>query len=230
MSWSFAERLKEVKSRIDAAIERSGRSHDDVRLLAVTKTVAPEKIHEAVECGLDVFGESRVQEARQKIPLCAGRLAWHMIGHLQSNKVGEAVRLFRMIHSVDSEKLLRAIDTACGTAGVAMPVCLEVNVSGESSKFGVDPDAGPAILRASRDLMHVEIVGLMTMPPVARDPNQARPYFRRLRELRDEWRDATGFLLPELSMGMSHDFEVGIEEGATWVRLGSILFGERVRS
>lgn len=226
---NLADRLNGIRERIHRACERSRRRGDEVKLLPVSKKVAPEVISEAAACGLSVFGESRVQEARQKIPLCPGRLSWHMVGHLQTNKVRDAVGLFRMIHSVDSEKLLRCIDRAVGASGMPMPVCIEVNVSGEGRKFGVDPASMPGVLKAANELMHVDVVGLMTMPPLTRDPEDARPYFRRLRELRDAWRDESGFELPELSMGMSHDFEIAIEEGATWVRLGTILFGKRPR-
>lgn len=228
MGESFEERLNQVQARIRNACERVRRQPDDVRLLPISKTWGPEEIREAADCGLTVFGENRVQEAKQKIPLCPGRLSWHMVGHLQTNKVGDAVQLFQMIHSVDSLKLLRAVDRISGAAGVVMPVCLEVNVSGEGSKFGLAPEAVPEVLKAANDLMQVDVVGLMTIPPVARDPEEARPHFRRLRELRDQWRDQTGFVLPDLSMGMSHDFEIAIEEGATWVRLGTILFERRV--
>jgi pyridoxal phosphate enzyme (YggS family) len=212
---------------MEGACAAAHRDPGEVSLLPVTKTVPPERIAEAAECGLTVFGESRVQEARQKIPLCAGQHRWHVVGHLQTNKVREAVRLFQMVHSVDSERLLRAMESACGEAGVAMPVCVEVNVSGEGSKFGVSPEAAPGLLKIAGELMRVEVVGLMTIPPFTREPAEARPYYRRLRELRDECREGTGLALPHLSMGMSRDFDVAIEEGATWIRLGTILFGER---
>ncbi len=224
---TFEKRLKDVRERIGQACARARRTFEDVKIIAVSKTMSPDAVHEAADCGLAVFGESRVQEARQKIPLCPGHLSWHMIGHLQSNKALEAVRLFQVIHSVDSEKLLRFINRAGEAAGLVVPVCLEINVSGESSKFGITPEAAPALLNATNELMHVDVAGLMTIPPVTRDPADARPYFSRLRELRGRWRDETGFALSELSMGMSHDFEVAVEEGATWVRLGTILFGKR---
>lgn len=223
----FEERLTRIRERIAKACERSGRKPETVNLLPVSKTYGPERVREAAECGLTVFGENRVLEARQKIPLCPGNLAWHLVGHLQTNKVKEAVRLFAMIHSVDSRRLLVAIDTAGELTGRIMPVFLEVNVSGESSKFGLAPADVPAILNAANGLQRVEIVGLMTMPPIAEDPEHARPFFQKLRALRDQWRPATGFALNELSMGMSHDFEIAIEEGATWIRVGTLLFGSR---
>jgi pyridoxal phosphate enzyme (YggS family) len=196
-------------------------------MAAVTKGIGPEQVRNAAEAGLRIFGENRVQEARQKIPMCSSELEWHMIGHLQTNKVRDAVRLFSMIHSVDSLKLIRSINDACGLTGNAMPVCLQVNVSGESSKYGLSPEDVPAVLQESKGLINVDITGLMTIPPFASEPEDVRPFFRRLRELRDQWQDECGIPLRELSMGMSNDFDVAVEEGATWVRLGSILFGER---
>jgi len=227
MNTVFEDRIAAVRNRIQAACERVGRRPEEVRILAVSKTYGPECIQEAAACGLTFFGESRVQEARQKIPLCPTALTWHLIGHLQTNKVKDAVNLFHLIQAVDSLKLLMAIETAAEAAGRVMPVFLEVNVSGESSKFGLAPEAVPGILQAANGLRRVEIQGLLTMPPLAEDPEHARPFFRTLREHRDRWRQETGFELRELSMGMSHDFEVAVEEGATWVRLGSILFGKR---
>lgn len=227
MSTSFAENLAGVKTRIDAACRGSGRRADSVRILPVTKKIGPDVVSEAAAAGVTAFGESRVQEARQKIPMCPGHLQWHMIGHLQGNKVKEAARLFVMIHSVDSLRLLEALNAACEDAGRRMPVCIEVNVAGDSSKYGVGEQDLPALLAAGQGLMRVEIVGLMTIPPFTEDPEGARPHFRRLRELRDRMRTETDLVLDELSMGMSHDFEVAVEEGATWIRLGSVLFGRR---
>ena len=227
MSETFQERLDAVNRRIEAACGRIGRDPSGVRLIAVSKTHGPDSIREAEACGLRVFGENKVQEAKVKIPLCSGSLSWHMVGHLQRNKVRDAVQLFEMIHSVDSLRLLESIDEACDEAGRNMPVLLEVNVSGEGSKFGMPPDTVPEVLEAANRLMRVNIAGLMTMPPFTEDPEKARPHFRRLRDLRDQWRAATGVALEDLSMGMTHDFEVAIEEGATWIRVGTALFGER---
>ena len=227
MDESIENRLNQVKTRIRDACRRADRDPDEVHLLVVSKTHGPERVRDAADCGLMVFGENRIQEANQKIPNCPGHLSWHMVGHLQTNKVKYAVRLFQMIHSVDSLKLLAAINTSCEMKGVVMPVCLEVNVSGESSKFGLAPESVPEILSAANGFMHVDVVGLMTIPPIAEDTEETRPYFKKLRELRDKWRDATGFMLSELSMGMSHDFEIAIEEGATWIRLGTVIFGKR---
>lgn len=224
---SFEQRLAAVEQRIVSACARCGRSRDAVTMVAVAKKFGPESVSEAAACGVGVLGENRVQEALHKIPLCPGQLEWHMVGHLQRNKVRDAVRLFRMIHSVDSVRLLDAINEASQSEGVVMPVCVQVNVAGESSKFGLEPDALPALLEHAGSAMHVDVVGLMTMPPFAEDPEDVRPYFARLRELRDRARAQSGFGLPGLSMGMSHDFEIAIEEGATWVRLGTVLFGRR---
>ena len=227
MQDTFEERLTRIRSRVAQACQRSGRQPETVKLLPVSKTHGPERVRAAAACGLTVFGENRIQEARQKIPLCPGHLAWHLIGHLQTNKVKEAVCLFAMIHAVDSLRLLTAIDTAGELTGRIMPVLLEVNVSGESSKFGLAPADVPAVLDAANSLQRVEIIGLMTMPPIAEDPEHTRPFFQKLRTLRDQWRPATGFALNELSMGMSHDFEIAVEEGATWIRVGTVLFGSR---
>lgn len=227
MQSEFQQRLEEVRRRIAFACTRVGRSPDGVRLVAVSKSHGPERIREAVECGLMVFGESRVQEAQAKIPQCPGRLSWHLVGHLQRNKAAAAVMLFDLIHSVDSLRLLQTLEQVSGAAGKVIPILIEVNVSGESSKFGVAPQEVPALLEAANRLSHVEIRGLMTIPPFSEDPEKARPYFRRLRELRDRWRAECGYALEELSMGMTHDLEVAVEEGATWVRVGTALFGER---
>lgn len=221
------DRLARIRERMAAACGRAGRNPDEVRLLAVSKTQPPERVAEAFRAGLTVFGENRVQEAAAKIPLCPSPLEWHLIGHLQGNKAKAAVSLFQMIHSVDSVALLDRINRLCEEAGRDMPVCLEINVSGEASKFGMPPEEVPAALEQAVSMMRVSVVGLMTMPPYAEDPGRARHFFQTLRALRDRCRAQTGFDLPELSMGMSHDFEVAIEEGATWIRVGSALFGER---
>lgn len=220
-------RLTDIQRRIALACGRVGREPAGVKLLAVTKTLGPEVVQEAVAAGLMVFGESRVQESRVKIPLCSSNLHWHYIGHVQTNKARDVVRLFEMIHAVDSLRLLEHLDRVAQEEGRTVPVCLEVNVSGERSKFGMAPEEVPAVLARAASLFRVHVAGLMTIPPIAEDPEEARPFFRRLRELRDRWQGETGVLLPELSMGMSHDFEVAVEEGATWVRVGSLLFGPR---
>jgi pyridoxal phosphate enzyme (YggS family) len=226
---TFEQRLNGVRERVQAACDRSGRARDDVSIVVIAKNHGPERVREAADCGITIIGENRVQEAIHKQSMCPGGLEWHMVGHLQKNKVKHAVRVFRMIHSVDSTELLEVIDRACGEHGVVIPVCLQVNVSGEGSKFGMAPADGPGVLERCSSLMNVDVVGLMTIPPFLPDPEDARPYFAELRGLRDSWRDASGFDLEDLSMGMSGDFEVAIEEGATWVRLGTVLFGKRGR-
>lgn len=220
----FAERLKQVEQRMQSACERAGRSREAVRLIAVSKTYGPDRVREAAEHSVTLFGENRVQEARAKIPMCPARLEWHLIGHLQRNKVKYAVQLFSMIHSVDSLRLLEEINAR---TGCIMPVLLEVNVSGEAVKFGLAPEETAAVVEAANAMDKVEVRGLMTVPPFTADPEDARVHFVKLRTLRDRVQDETGTPLPELSMGMSNDFEVAIEEGATWIRVGSALFGKR---
>lgn len=227
ISGSFEERLAAIRGRMEKACLRAGRSPEDVLLIPVTKGVDPERVTEASRCGLDIFGESKVQEARQKIAMCSGSLTWHMVGHLQSNKVKEAVRLFSMIHSIDSPGLLRQVGTACEDAGRTMPVCIEVNIGGEGSKYGLAETEVEGVVAAANDLSRIEMKGLMAIPPAAENPEASRPYFRRLREIRDRVRASTGVDLRDLSMGMSHDFEIAIEEGATMIRVGTVLFGRR---
>lgn len=224
---TIAGRIERIRARMAAACARAGRDPDGVRLLAVSKTQPPESVTEAAAAGLTVFGENKVQEAAAKIPLCPSHLHWHLVGHLQGNKVRAAVRLFETIHSVDSAGLLERINALAGDEGARPSLLLEVNVSGEASKFGLRPGDVAPVLDAARSLSQVSVVGLMTMPPFAEDPGRTRAYFRALRELRDRLRSDTGFDLPELSMGMSADFEVAIEEGATWIRVGTDLFGPR---
>lgn len=210
-----------------AACERAGRAPESVRLLAVSKTHPPETIREAVNCGQLLFGENKIQEAKAKIPLCPGKCRWHFIGHLQSNKVRDAVELFEMIQGVDSLALAREINRRGEQAAKRMPVLLEVNVAGEASKFGYAPERLLAELGELNALPKIEIHGLMAIPPFTPEPEKARPYFRRLRELKARAENLLGAPLPELSMGMSGDFEIAIEEGATLVRVGTALFGER---
>jgi pyridoxal phosphate enzyme (YggS family) len=224
MSDTFEKRLEKVELRIAAACEKAGRPRDSVHLLAVSKTKPPEAIREAAGCGLRLFGENKVQEAQSKIPLCPDGLEWHLIGHLQSNKAKVAANLFRMIHSVDSLKLLNALDTH---ADMSLPVLLQVNVSGEASKSGMAPGEVADVIEAANQMAKVEVHGLMTIPPFTSDPEKARVHFAALRNLRDRLQQETGTPLPELSMGMSHDLEIAIEEGSTWVRIGTDLFGSR---
>ncbi len=221
---SFAENLASIQQRIHAACDRAGRDPGSVALLAVSKTHPPESIREAVNCGQLFFGENKIQEARAKIPLCPGKARWHFIGHLQSNKVRDAVELFEMIQGVDSLNLAREISKRAEQASKTLPVLLEMNVAGEGSKFGYKPDQLLSELNELNALPRIEIHGLMAIPPYAPVPERARPYFQKLRDLKNDCEQVLGAPLPELSMGMSGDFEVAIEEGSTMVRLGSALW------
>ena len=223
----MAENLEAVKARMAEACARAGRPAESVRLLAVSKTYGPEAVREAAAAGQRLFGENRVQEAAAKIPECPGRLEWHLIGHLQGNKVAQAARLFDWVHSVDSAKVLEALDRQAGEAGRTLQVLAQVNVSGERSKSGLSPEEAPAVVSLGNTLRNVQVRGLMTIPPLSEDPEKARPFFRKLRELRDRWAAEWGMDLSELSMGMTHDLEVAIEEGATFVRVGTGIFGAR---
>ena len=224
---TIAENLTSVQARIRTACAQAGRAADTVRLLAVSKTHGPEAVREAAACGQVLFAENRVQEAAAKIPDCPGHLQWHLIGHLQSNKAALAAQLFDWVHSVDSVKLLEALDRQAAEAGRTLQVLVQVNVSGERSKSGLSPEGVLSVLEQGNRLHHVQIRGLMTIPPLAEDAEKARPYFRKLRELRDSWAHQTGLDLAELSMGMTHDMTVAIEEGATFVRVGTGIFGVR---
>ena len=224
---SFADNLAAIQQRIQAACARKGRDPGSILLLAVSKTCPAEMIGDAVNCGQVFFGESKVQEAKAKIPSCPGKARWHFIGHLQSNKVRDAVALFDMIQSVDSLNLAREISKRCDEAAKQMPVLLEVNVAGESSKFGYSPENLLADVKELNSLPRLSVQGLMTVPPFTSDPARIRPHFQRLRELRTKCEEIIGSPLPHLSMGMSGDFEIAIEEGATIVRVGTALFGAR---
>jgi hypothetical protein len=224
------DNLNSIQLRIRAACERAGRAPDSVTLLAVSKTHPPETVRAAADCGQWLFGENKIQEAKAKIPLCPGKCRWHFIGHLQSNKVRDTVELFQMIQSVDSLGLAQEINRRCEQAARQMPVLLEVNVAGEASKFGYPPERLLAELQELNALPRIELHGLMTVPPFVTDPEKARPHFRRLRELKERAEAALGAPLPHLSMGMSGDFEVAIEEGSTLVRIGTALFGSRPKA
>jgi PLP dependent protein len=224
----FAENLDSIRRRIAAACARAGRAENSVTLLAVSKTHPPETIRAAVAAGQLLFGENKIQEAKAKIPLSPGKARWHFIGHLQSNKVRDAVELFELIQGVDSLAIAREISKRAEQAAKTMPILLEVNVAGEGSKFGYAPDKLLAELSELNALPRIEVHGLMAIPPYAAVPEKARPYFRKLRELKTECEQILGAPLPHLSMGMSGDFEVAIEEGSTIVRVGTALFGERL--
>lgn len=226
----ISENLEWVKSRIADATGKSGRAPESIRLVAVSKTVSIEKIIEAREAGAELFGENRVQEALEKIDrLGPDGPVWHFIGHLQKNKVKQILGRFELIHSVDSVDLAKVINEKSQARNLITPILIQVNVSGEAAKFGLAPDALEGALRALSKLSAVRVEGLMTIPPNDSDPEKSRKFFSRLRELRDQMAELglEGIYLRELSMGMSSDFTVAIEEGATLVRVGSALFGDR---
>lgn len=223
----IAANLEAVHRRIEAAAARAGRDPADVELVAVSKTYPPEAVRDAAAAGHLLFGENRVQEAAAKIPLCPSRLRWHLVGHLQSNKAAAAVRLFDCIHSVDSPRLLLDLERHALEQGRRLSVLVQVNVSGEISKSGLPPSALPSVLDLVPTLRAVSVDGLMTIPPASENPEDARPFFRALRELRDAAAEAACVPLPHLSMGMTHDMDIAVEEGATFVRVGTGIFGAR---
>lgn len=225
-------RVERVRQVIEAAAVRAGRPVEDVTLVAVSKTVGPEQVREAAEIGITHFGENRVQEAEAKLEILAGQLPvavqWHLIGHLQSNKARKAARLFSLIESVDTLDLAVTLHRIAEESARRIPVLLEVNVSGEASKFGFVPDALADVFPKILELRSLEVRGLMTVAPAVATAEDARPYFRGLRALRDRLNAANPRAeLRDLSMGMSGDFPVAIEEGATLVRIGRAVFGER---
>ena len=222
------EILMEIRGKIAAACKRAGRDPAEVEIIAVTKTHGEEVVREAWEAGLAIVGENKVQEAAWKKPASVAGPSWHLIGHLQGNKVRPALELFDFIHSVDSVKLINKIESVAEATGARPHILLEVNVSGEKSKTGMPPsEVDEAIRTLMERAPRITLEGFMTMAPFSEDPEEARPYFRALRELRDRTEEKFGITLPRLSMGMSGDYEVAVEEGATWVRLGTVLFGER---
>lgn len=239
---SLVDNINNVYKRISLAAMRAGRSPEDIKLIAVTKTVNIGRIKEAMSAGLRIFGESRVQEAIKKVtsdelrvtppysPLVKGGInggvEWHMIGHLQKNKAKIAVELFDLIHSVDSIELAEMLNKHAEKIGKIQKILLQVKLSCESTKSGILKDNLLSLIEGGSRMSNISTEGVMTIPPFFDNPEMARPYFRELRELRDEV-ETKGFRLPELSMGMTNDFEVAIEEGATMVRIGTAIFGER---
>ena len=223
----LAENLETVRSRMAAACARAGRSVAEVTLMAVTKGQSPDRVTQAAELGLNLFGENKVQEAKLKIGQCSHQLRWQMIGHLQSNKCRDAAHFFEMIQSVDSLELARDLDKAAEKAAKRMPVLLEVNMAGEAKKFGYKPEILLEELPALNSLSRLEIHGLMAIAPWTAEPERVRPVFRALRELKRQCEEILGAPMAHLSMGMSGDFEAAIEEGSTLVRIGTALFGPR---
>jgi pyridoxal phosphate enzyme (YggS family) len=231
------ENLLRVMERIEKAAQRVGRDPKGIKLVAVSKTVDAARIKEAIEAGASILGENYVQEAQKKIeeigrPACTERfgegrsVAWHFIGHLQSNKAKYAVRLFDIIHSIDSLTLAEELNRRAEQVGQVAKVMIEVNISGEATKFGTDEEKVLSTVRGILNLGHLSLEGLMTMPPYFDLPEMSRPYYTKLRELKERM-VREGIPLKELSMGMSNDFEIAIEEGATYVRVGTAIFGER---
>jgi len=225
---SIAENLDRVREQIAIAAAKSGRSAADVELVAITKTHPAEKVREAIEASQTLFGESRVQEARAKIPELPSAIRWHFVGHLQKNKIRHALSLFELIHSVDSLVLAQDINRIAEEEGLHPRGLLEVNVAGEGSKFGFAPNLREQ-MEALLALQRLSIEGLMCIPPIAEEAEASRKYFVQLRDLRDSLQNEFNAALPKLSMGMTSDFIVAVEEGATLVRVGTAIFGERSR-
>jgi pyridoxal phosphate enzyme (YggS family) len=224
---SIAENLERVREQIAQAAAKANRGAGDVELVAISKTHDAGKVREAVEAGQTLFGESRVQEARVKIPELPSNLRWHFVGHLQKNKIRHALPLFELIHSVDSLALAQDINRIADEDGLHPRVLLEANVAGEGSKFGFTPEKLREDLENLLALPRLSILGLMTIPPIAEEAEASRKYFVQLRELRDRLQTEFHVDLAQLSMGMTQDFAVAVEEGATLVRVGTAIFGER---
>jgi pyridoxal phosphate enzyme (YggS family) len=230
-SEALSERVAKVRRRLETCAIRAGRDPSEVKLVAVSKMHPAETLLRAIEAGVTDLGENKIQEADTKIRKVGRDAArWHLIGHLQANKARRAVMLFDLIHSLDSTQLALRLDRICGEVGrVALPVLIQVDLGGEETKSGVSESELPELISAVSDCQYLRLRGLMTLPPFLDDVEQVRPYFRRLRKLRDELNSRGAFSggVGELSMGMSHDYEVAIEEGATFVRVGTAIFGER---
>ncbi len=224
---NIAQLYESVKDRVAAAAQKSGRDAQDIELIAVSKTWPAQTVAELIECGHDLFGENRVQEVVTKVPALPARLRWHFIGHLQQNKVRKVLPLVETIHSVDSSEIARRIDFIAADLGLFPKVYLQVNTAGEAGKFGFPVDTIRAEFDSLLQLERIEIIGLMLIPPLTTEPSLTRREFVALRELRDELADHSGLPLQGLSMGMSNDYEMAIEEGATAVRVGSSIFGDR---
>jgi len=223
-------RLMAIQQRIAEAAEQSGREAADIRLVAVSKTMPVEKLRAAMDCGITVFGENYIQEAREKFnALYAQDVSWHFIGHLQSNKAKYAVKMFDLIHSVDSLKLARELDKQAAKIDKIQEVLVQVNIAAEDTKSGVAVSAATELIESVSGLEHISVKGLMTMPPYFNAPEKVRPFFASLRQLRDQIQalEIPGVGMDELSMGMTGDFEAAIHEGATLVRIGTAIFGER---
>ena len=230
MDAAIVRNLHAVRSRLDAAARRAGREPTTIRLIAVSKTFSAGAVRAAFSAGQVDFGENKVQEGLQKIGETADiQIRWHLIGHLQSNKAKKAATAFHCIHSIDSVDLLKKVDAAAADAGAAPEILVQVDLAGEATKFGAAAADARRIVDATQTLRNARMTGLMLIPPWNEDQEQTRPWFVRLRELRDQWlaEGVPGASLAQLSMGMSHDFEAAVEEGATMVRVGTAIFGKR---
>ena len=223
---SVKENLLKVKEKIERAAQRAGRDPKEINLVAVSKTVEVSRIKEAIEAGVSILGENYVQEAQKKIEAIGRPISWHFIGHLQSNKARYAVRLFDVIHSIDSIPLAEELDRKAAQSDRVIKVMIEVNLSKEATKFGTDEERVSNLAKRIQELPHLSLEGLMTMPPYFDSPEMSRPYYMALRELKERM-GKDGIPMQELSMGMSNDFEIAIEEGATYVRIGTAIFGPR---
>jgi pyridoxal phosphate enzyme (YggS family) len=223
---SVKENLLKVRERIERAAQKAGRDPKEIKLVAVSKTVELDRIKEAIEAGVSILGENYVQEAQEKIEALGKSVSWHFIGHLQSNKAKYAVRLFDVIHSIDSIPLAEELNRRAEQPDRVIRVMIEVNLSKEATKFGTDEERVLNLARRIQNLDHLSLEGLMTMPPYFDSPEMSRPYYVALRELKDRM-VKEGIPLKELSMGMSNDFEIAVEEGATYVRVGTAIFGPR---
>lgn len=225
---SLEERIQDVNERLEAACRRSNRAREDVNVIAVTKYVSANTMASVLDRGLEHVGENRWQDAEDKWSQLGERGTWHFIGHLQTNKVKDVIGKFEFIHSLDRLSLAKELDKKAAALDIEVKVFLQVNVSGEESKYGLQPEAVAPFLHDIRDLSRIQVVGLMTMAPHEENPELTRPVFRGLRQLRDEMngRALTRNPIIHLSMGMSNDFEVAVEEGATWLRLGTVLVGK----
>jgi pyridoxal phosphate enzyme (YggS family) len=223
---TIRENLLRVTERIDKAARKVGRDPEEIKLVAVSKTVETDRIKEAIEAGVTILGENYVQEAQKKIEEIGRPVSWHFIGHLQSNKAKYAIRLFDLIHSLDSVPLAEELNRRAEQADRVMKAMIEVNLSKEATKFGADEEKVLSLAKRIQNLNHLSLEGLMTMPPYFDSPEMSRPYYIALRELKERMAKE-GIPMKELSMGMSNDFEIAVEEGATYVRVGTAIFGPR---
>jgi len=225
---SIIDNYNHIKAQIQTIAHNTGRNPDSITIIAVSKTFPPQIIQEAIDNGITLFGENRVQEAKSKIPQLHGNFTFHLVGHLQSNKARDAVKLFDCIHSIDKLSTAIEVDKEAKKINKTQNILIEVNTSGEPSKFGVEPEKALEFCKAILDLQNVTCMGLMTVGPLTEDRNRIREAFKQLRLLKEEINQALGISLQELSMGMSGDFDIAIEEGATMVRIGTAIFGQRI--